>query len=1370
MEIDSPSGRRLSNVRSLSTNLIETLRGNRSRTNSASEASPGPDRQRDSIASTGSIRRKESISSIDGPHLDAALNDESAINQQDRTVNFGRDLFSLGKKVRRASVYDSETGKEENIEESTDLTKITLVLLFIVGIVAGLVNGLVLWTAGIIAELQVRLINFGDNGTRWRYGLPLFCASTVLLVVGASHLGKVSKSRAVFGSGMPETKALLASDFTNKEYPRLVSFKIMVYRMCNTIMVLGAGMSVGSAGPLVHVATCIAYILMKFIPEFGDIFDSPSLTKQIFAASAAVGLTSVFNAPVGGLLFSVEVTSTFYLISNYWKSFMAATAGAVMYHVFLLAREDATQIRVFDLEIETSPYLRWEFLLFVLLGLMVGYLSKLWLWTMQRWYLTVRPYNESHRNIVASIMALLTALVIYSTKMHGATTVASGAMVKDIFTTGDIQELSFFEGMPREAGLAISFVLRWILTVCAARLRIPAGMFTPLFLTGGIFGRLFGVILQKVVGASVNIYLPGYAMVGAVAMVSGATHTISAAVIAIELTGQLEMLLPCLIGAVVASGVTKTSGLSIYDQGMVNKGLESFQLLLMGSSGYSHASEIVDRDAKAATRLTTIADMFELLSTNQLIFPVVNNKDSRKLIGSITRNDVFQYLKKTFAQHELAQYVRDTLPEDSREDDEKLARYKAKQQNRWLRRINPLAALSTLSANGDNTSSDDAAGRNSNGHMVIMFARRVGAALGIGNYQDSCVTPGAAKSDSNTSQHDHITTHRTTNLAGGYVLQPSATSTGSVASSTAQSPAATSASAAGAAGGDFDGRSQHEKEAAAAALLINAFLRKKQRNTSGSFFGSSSAKTSDSNESSTVGTGGVDLSGNSINRNNESSPVSPNRNAYTNATRLPPLSPLGSTTSDKAAHVELTTLYPSAAAGATSGGSTGTSNDNFDSSPLANQAPPRKLAPIEPITPSSPPTDKHTSAAAAVFGNISATAAATADDAPASSKTTNAAAAAAVIAAGGGSILSLSTGIPARPAGVRTSFTDPRLDSVSEGASHNTNTNNSKYNNNDDNNKESRNDPEGKDSEISDERRNSDSISSTSAHGPESGALPSGAVDVGEPSPSTSASGTEIDSKNVDGQDVPLQKKKTGVPGANNSGDSAAENSGRPGRKSLYQRLSLHKPRASFNDGSGSNDITPTSTVSASAAAVGGSGGGGNGDDAAAAAMCSSTSPKSPYSARSMPDLVGENNAVVASAAAAFLRKKRPLEAAALSAAAEAHKRPSSSSGVMSRLAQVALKLTNSSRPKTVSVSKEEENRIKLTSLLKTSVDVAKEPQLPVNAFPFTAHEKTPMEHIYVLFEMVKVTCVFVVGDGKKLIGMVSKEHLLLRLREKALE
>ena len=91
------------------------------------------------------------------------------------------------------------------------------------------------------------------------------------------------------------------------EYSKLVSRKIFICKVVGLIFSVGGGLSVGSEGPLVHTASCIAYILMRYVVWFDEILDYPALTKQILAASAAVGVSSAFNAPVGGLLFSVEV-------------------------------------------------------------------------------------------------------------------------------------------------------------------------------------------------------------------------------------------------------------------------------------------------------------------------------------------------------------------------------------------------------------------------------------------------------------------------------------------------------------------------------------------------------------------------------------------------------------------------------------------------------------------------------------------------------------------------------------------------------------------------------------------------------------------------------------------------------------------------------------------------------------------------------------------------------------------------------------------------------------------------------------------------------------------------------------------------------
>jgi len=101
--------------------------------------------------------------------------------------------------------------------------------------------------------------------------------------------------------------------------------------------------------------------------------------------------------------------------------------------------------------------------------------------------------------------------------------------------------------------------------------------------------------MASMVTPSSTINLPTYALVGACAFAAGVTHTISAAIIAVELTGRLELLLPCLLVSVIASGITKHKGLSVYDQGMLNKKLESLQLLLMGPVSFKSAKDVMVR-------------------------------------------------------------------------------------------------------------------------------------------------------------------------------------------------------------------------------------------------------------------------------------------------------------------------------------------------------------------------------------------------------------------------------------------------------------------------------------------------------------------------------------------------------------------------------------------------------------------------------------------------------------------------------------------------------------------------------------------------------------------------------------------------------
>ena len=237
-------------------------------------------------------------------------------------------------------------------------------------------------------------------------------------------------------------------------------------------------------------------------------------------------------------------------------------------------------------------------------------------------------------------------------------------IVKDLFTGGDISEMNDRHEVSRIGGLFASLLVRIILTVIGTTLRVSAGIFLPMFTIGALAGRIFGQIVANA-SHGVNIYVDGYAMVGAAAFLSGTTHTISAAVIVVEMTGEIDILLPCLIASVIACGITKTRTLSMYDQGMVNKGLESFELLLEATGGFNFAEDVMDAQVTSVTRTCTVSDLFVLMQNeDQSTFPVIESHDSCKLVGSLDRRDVFSYLKQHFASQNLEDHVVTTFPLD----------------------------------------------------------------------------------------------------------------------------------------------------------------------------------------------------------------------------------------------------------------------------------------------------------------------------------------------------------------------------------------------------------------------------------------------------------------------------------------------------------------------------------------------------------------------------------------------------------------------------------------------------------------------------------------------------------------------------------
>ncbi|VDO78946.1 unnamed protein product [Heligmosomoides polygyrus] len=146
----------------------------------------------------------------------------------------------------------------------------------------------------------------------WLVSFVVWTLYTVTLTCASALCAHYIAPQAI-GSGIPEMKTILRGIIL-KEY---------------------------LSGPFVHIASVVANQLSRFLPISTGVFENESRASEMLAAGCAVGVACTFSAPVGGVLFSIEVTAAYFAVRNYWRGFFAATCSATLFSILQGLRRGA---------------------------------------------------------------------------------------------------------------------------------------------------------------------------------------------------------------------------------------------------------------------------------------------------------------------------------------------------------------------------------------------------------------------------------------------------------------------------------------------------------------------------------------------------------------------------------------------------------------------------------------------------------------------------------------------------------------------------------------------------------------------------------------------------------------------------------------------------------------------------------------------------------------------------------------------------------------------------------------------------------------------------------------------------------------------
>ncbi|XP_029816583.1 chloride channel protein 2 [Manacus vitellinus] len=531
-------------------------------------------------------------------------------------------------------------------------------------ILLGLVMALVSWAMdfAIATCLQAQKWMYGGLDTNVLLQYMAWVTYPTVLITFSAGFTQILAPQAV-GSGIPEMKTILRG-VVLKEY---LTLKTFVAKVIGLTCALGSGMPLGKEGPFVHIASMCAALLSRFLSLFGGFYENEARNIEMLAAACAVGVGCCFAAPIGGVLFSIEVTSTFFAVRNYWRGFLAATFSAFIFRVLAVWNKDEETITaLFKTRFRLDfPFDLQELPAFAVIGIASGFGGALFVYLNRKIVQFMRRQKTINRFLMKKRLlfpALVTLIISTLTFPPGFGQFMAGQLTqKDTLVTlfdnqtwakqglsDEFEYLGILEAWrhPRSnvfVTLVVFILMKFWMSALATTIPVPCGAFMPVFVIGAAFGRLVGESMAAWfpdgIHTESNTYriVPGgYAVVGAAALSGAVTHTVSTAVIVFELTGQISHILPVMIAVILANAVAQSLQPSLYDSIIRIK-----KLPYLPELGWGHhekynvrVEDIMVRDIRYVTLNCRYRDLQQVLhSTKMKNLPLVESAESMILLA-----------------------------------------------------------------------------------------------------------------------------------------------------------------------------------------------------------------------------------------------------------------------------------------------------------------------------------------------------------------------------------------------------------------------------------------------------------------------------------------------------------------------------------------------------------------------------------------------------------------------------------------------------------------------------------------------------------------------------------------------------------------
>ncbi len=336
----------------------------------------------------------------------------------------------------------------------------------------------------------------------------------------------------VRGSGIPSVMAAVANR-GGRMPPSL-----LLWRPLATVLSIGSGASLGTEGPVIQLGATLASVLCAPVRA------TARRRRTLVAVATAAGIAATFNAPIAGVLFSLEAIET-QMRGDHLAALAVGAATASAVSRSLLGAVPAFKVPAL------GPGPLVDLPAFLVLGLVCGLSSVL----------LGRALSGSEDlldrlPLAAGLRPAAGGAVVGLLSLAAPQVLGRGYhVVGDILQGGG-------GGVAVLLGLALAKV---VATAASFGSWGAGGVFAPALFLGAALGSAFGRVAAPLVSAA-HPAAGAFALVGMAAALAALTRTpLTAVVLVLEMSGGTGLILPLLLATAVAVSVAAALGqASIY--------------------------------------------------------------------------------------------------------------------------------------------------------------------------------------------------------------------------------------------------------------------------------------------------------------------------------------------------------------------------------------------------------------------------------------------------------------------------------------------------------------------------------------------------------------------------------------------------------------------------------------------------------------------------------------------------------------------------------------------------------------------------------------------------------------------------------------